>query len=360
MEHIGFSQTTIQWFRSYLTNRKFFVVVGDASSNNADLNCGVPQGSILGPLLFLLYVNDMEQAVECDLFLYADDSCLVYQHKDTKVIENVLNKDFSSICNWFIYNKLSIHLGEDKTKCILFCPKSKLSKTNKLNIQHKGITINQYDKVTYLGCILDETLSGEAMALNVLSKINKKLKFLYRKNDFLTPLLRRMLCNSLIQPHFDYACSAWYPNLNKGIKEKLQITQNKCIRFCLKLGNRSHIGVKEFETINWLPVGARVEQCVNTHIYKRFHNLCPDFMKNVFPLPDFSERCTRKSSFKLMKPFRKSVYGQRALSFLGPSIWNNLPNSIKGTTSVNSFKHSIKKHYFNSMKCKEKDNFLHF
>ena len=79
---------------------------------------------------------------------------------------------------------------------------------------------------------------SESMALYVMDKINKKIKFLYRKSQFLTTSLRRLLCNALIQPHFDYACSAWYPNLNKGLKKKLQITQNKCMRFCLQLGNR--------------------------------------------------------------------------------------------------------------------------
>ena len=106
------------------------------------------------------------------------------------------------------------------------------------------IHIKQYHTVTYLGCLLDETLSGESMALKVINKINSRLRFLYRKNRFLSPPLRRLLCNSLIQPHFDYACSAWYPNLNKRLKPKLQILQNKCIRFCLNLNNRVHIGQK--------------------------------------------------------------------------------------------------------------------
>ena len=76
---------------------------------------------------------------------------------------------------------------------------------------------------------MNETMSGEAMALNIIHKINNKLKFLYRKNDFLTPTLRRLLCNALIQPHFDYACSAWYLNLTKKLKHRIQITQNKCM-----------------------------------------------------------------------------------------------------------------------------------
>ena len=78
------------------------------------------------------------------------------------------------------------------------------------------------------------------MALKVINKINGRLKFLYRKNRYLTPYLKRLLCNALIQPHFDYVCLAWYPDLNK----KLQTVQNKCIRCCLQLDNRSHIGMK--------------------------------------------------------------------------------------------------------------------
>ena len=118
----------------------------------------------------------------------------------------------------------------------------------------KNIKIKQHSQVTYLGCVLDETWSREPMALKALNKINGKPKFLYLKNKFLTPILRRMLCNAIIQPHFDYVCSALYPNLNEKLKKKIQIALNKCIRFCLKLGQRHHISSKEFESISWLPV----------------------------------------------------------------------------------------------------------
>ena len=113
-----------------------------------------------------------------------------------------------------------------------------------MDIQYGDVKIKQYSKVTYLGCELGENLSGEAMVSKVMNKINSRLKFLYRKNRYLTPYLKRLLCNALIQPHFDYACSVWYPNLNKKLKSKLQIVQNRCIRCCLQLDNRSQIGVK--------------------------------------------------------------------------------------------------------------------
>ena len=115
MTFLGFSEETTNWFKSYLTNRKFIVHINNSFSEPRNLLCGVPQGSILGPLLFLLYINDMPQSVTCDLLLYADDTCLVFQHKDVIEIERVLNKNFSSLCDWFIDNKLSIHFGEEKT-----------------------------------------------------------------------------------------------------------------------------------------------------------------------------------------------------------------------------------------------------
>ena len=101
------------------------------------------------------------------------------------------------------------------------------------------------------------------MVTKVLGKINGRLKFLYRKQKFLSSSLRRMLCNSLIQPHFDYACPAWYPNLTKKYKKKVQVAQNKCMRFCLFLENRAHLGIEEFRKINWLPTRERFEQCVS-------------------------------------------------------------------------------------------------
>ena len=187
---IGFSKHSVKWFRSYLINRTFLINLGNAFSQPACVSSGVPQGSILGLLLFLIYSNDMSQAVKCNLFLYADDTCLVYQHKDINEIEKQLNKDFETICDWFVDNKLSIHFGDDKTKSILFATKFKIKNVRKLNIKYGDIQIKQHSKAKYLGCMLDEKMSGETMELFVINKINNKLKFLYRKNIILTTTLR--------------------------------------------------------------------------------------------------------------------------------------------------------------------------
>ena len=193
LKAIKFSESTIKWFKSCLSERIFLVNIENKLSDFGEISCGVPQGSILGPLLFLIYVNDMPQAVTSTLLLYADDSCILYQHKDVVQIEKRLNEDFENLCDWFVDNKLSIHFGEDKTKSILFASKRRAKNIRQLNIKYKDINIKQHLEVTYLGSALDETMSGELMALKVINKMNGKLKFLYRENRFLSPKLRRML-----------------------------------------------------------------------------------------------------------------------------------------------------------------------
>ena len=112
-------------------------------------------------------------------------------------------------------------------------------------------------------------MSSEAMALRVIEKLNSRLKFLCRKNRFLdVPPPCRILCNALIQPHFDYACAVWYPQLTKKLKDKLQVTQNKCMTFCLTLQCREHIANEQFQKLNWLPINQRFKQFVTSTIFK--------------------------------------------------------------------------------------------
>ena len=110
-----------------------------------------------------------------------------------------------------------------------------------------------------------------SMALNVIDKVNLRLKFLHRQDRFLTPLLHRLLCNALIQPLFDYACTAWFSNLSKRLKLRLQASQNKCIRFCLLLDKRSKIPVEEFLRLNWL----------NVQVFKFQNDQCLDYFDEL-------------------------------------------------------------------------------
>ena len=150
-----------------------------------------------------------------------------------------------------------------------------------------------------------------------------------------------MLCNALIQPHFYNACSTWYRNLNVKLKKKLQIMQNKCIRFCLKLDKMHHISEEDFKTINWLLVDQRVQQSLNVTVFKYVNNACPYYMKEVFEYASQGRISSRNNYARLKVPFRKTTMGQKSLSYIGPSVWNKLPSSMKRNISLNTFKHDV-------------------
>ena len=148
--------------------------------------CGVPQGSVLGPLLFLLYINDMKSVCNCNLFLYADDSALVFSHKDKEVIENHSSDELKNISEWLIENKLSLHL--EKAESILFGSKIRLSRTPELKMSVGGTQIEAKNCIKYLGCDLDSFVSGESMGQRVIIKVNQRIKFLARKAQFMPVL----------------------------------------------------------------------------------------------------------------------------------------------------------------------------
>ena len=180
-----------------------------------------------------------------------------------------------------------------------------------MNIINRNIEINikQHAKVTCLGCVLDVSLPGEPMALKIINKINEKLKFLYQKNKFLTPELRRMLCNAPFQPHFNYACQAWYPYLIVKTKNKIQIMKNKYIRFCLRLHKMQHISLTHFKSINCLPTKEIVHQCINAITFNFVSNSCPFYLNQIFEFAPRYRIDTRNSFVKLKHPFRKTNMG---------------------------------------------------
>ena len=221
----------------------------------------------------------MPQAVFGDSLLYADDTCIIFQYKNVTEFEKQQLRDFSSLGGWIVDKKLSVYFGRGKTKSILFGTKHKLPNAKALNIVYNGAEIKQYAKVQFLGCILDQSLSAGSVALNVINKVNSRLKYLKRQSRFLTPPVCRLLRNALTQPFFDYACTAWFSNLSKILKLRLQVSQNKYIR--LQLDKGSKIWVKKFLQLNWLNAHDRYLQFIFSDIFKFQNDHCPDYFNEL-------------------------------------------------------------------------------
>ena len=342
------------WLKSYLKGRTQTVIANDTSSEPGIVTCGVPQGSILGPLLFLCYVNDMPISVKCKLLLYADDSALIISGTDPKQIAEELSKALEECRQWLMDNKLSLHLG--KTEAMIFGSKKKLNKVESFKVRCGDVEINNVKKVKYLGLVIDDDLSGESAITNILKKANSRLKFLYRYREMLNFSTRKTLCSALIQCHFDYTCSSWYPGINKKLKSKLQVAQNKMIRFILNLNSQAHIGQKELNKAGFLNVPKRVTQLKLGQVFKINNKSCPQYLTHHFQkLNEIEGRPETRG--KANNNFDLPRISTDTFVFTAIKDWNDLPSSIKDIKAEKTYKEKVKKHLVNMSIKEENDKF---
>ena len=338
--------TSVSWFRSYLSDRQQCVEIGGVLSDFLDVTCGVPQGSILGPQLFLIYINDMCNSVQCDLLLYADDSALVFSHKDPIFISDHLSSQLTTCKHWLIDNKLSLHVG--KTECILFGSKRRLKKVRGFQVTCEGSLVNQVAEVTYLGVKLDENLDGRAHAVSLIKKCAGRLAFLYRNSALLNLQNRKTLCTALVQPYLDYCCSSWYSGLTKQLQGKLNVIQRRMVRFIYGFHHMHHVDNSDLKSLSWLNVEDRVRFFKVVHVFRVRSGLAPSYLTaNFVPLADHHSYRTRGSSHD----YAITAIVARAsssFSFTAIKAWNSLPAHLKSLTSLNVFKRKVKEMFLSS------------
>ena len=311
-----------------------------------DINCGVPQGSILGPQLFLLYINDLCISIDCQLSLYADDSALFFAHSNPSVIANRLSVELSSCRKWLIDNRLSLHVG--KTECVLFGSKSSLRRVGEFQVVCEGRAVRRVDHVKYLGVLLDASLSGVNHVNHVLKTCVGRLAFLYRNSKLLDFHSRKTLCTSLIQPHLDYCSSSWYEGVTSSLKQKLDVLQRKLVRFIYGFESRRHVGSSELLSLSWLSIRERVNYFKLIHLFKIKHGHGPRYLRsNIISVSKTHSYGTRgsRSNFHVSKALSNCP---SAFAFSCVTRWNALPSRIKVIDSLPVFKRELKKFLLSS------------
>ena len=230
LHRYGFRGTTLQLLKSYLSNRSQCVFYQNTFSSSKGICCGVPQGSILGPVLFLIYINDIYRcSTLLNFILFADDTTLFYSAHSWTELSNALNEALISLCNWFKCNKLSLNVS--KTNFIAF--HSSRSSTINLNIMIDNEQISQVLYTKFLGVEIDYCLSWKYQIKKVENKISSIIGVISRirfKIDLKTSL---MLYNSLVLPYLDYCNILWASNYKTELL-KLYVLQKRAIRICTK------------------------------------------------------------------------------------------------------------------------------
>ena len=332
----------LDWFRSYLSGRRQCVVVNGSQSDFLEISCGVPQGSILGPILFLCYINDMVSSLRCQLSLYADDSALVASGRSVSDLSEFLSSELDSCRKWMVDNRLSLHVG--KTESIIFGSSRKLTKAGEFTVKCNGSVVKRVTSVKYLGVFLDERLSAEEHALKVIKKIAARLSFLYRKASLLDSKTRVTLCLALIQPHFDYCCTAWHAGLTAKLKERFDAMQRKMVRFIFGMGPRSHVDQRHFKQLGWLTVNDRVRYFRLVHVFRISKGTAPEYLsRNFTNVNKVHHHNTRGSVSDFFIPGTSlTSFGSKSFDAIGRKEWNALPSYLKQIENIDRFKSSLK------------------
>jgi hypothetical protein len=237
LEYYGIRGVVKDWFCSYLTDRALYVSIGDTSSDLMTITCGVPQGSVLGPLLFLLYINDFgNSATVLDFNLFADDSNLFYSHKSLQCLETDLNNQLYNVNEWLCANKLSLNI--EKSNFVIFHPpQKKISYPINLKINNK--ILEEKTSIKYLGVIIDSHLNWKDHVHELSNKISRSVGILLKLRHFVPIKILVQLYYSIIYPFLSYGALIWGNTYISNI-QPLVILQKKAIRIITFSEYRSH------------------------------------------------------------------------------------------------------------------------
>ena len=339
----GIKGTALEWFRSFLTGRTQRVRIHNCLSDYLDVLFGVPQGSVLGPVLFNIYTRSLYSIIKAagfDSNGYADDSnarlsfSLTFQYN---IITQNLPALMDKITQWM--NHFFLKINPDKTEIILFVPQA-LKGLPTINgaIFSTGTCIRFSEKVTNLGVRLDRFLNFESHINNTVAYCYKLIKDVSSIRSLITKQQTEMLVHSIISSRLDYCNSLLY-GLNKSSIEKFQKVQNAAARAVLKL--RKHDSIRhELVNLHWLRINERILFKLLVFVFKCLNNMAPVELSSLLTIHS-SVNCT------LCYVFLDSIYGRRSFKYIAPRLWNALPLTMRKLSSLETFKSKLKYHLFN-------------
>ncbi len=344
MQFYGITGLAHKWFSSYLDNRKQYCRVNGTTSSIENIDIGVPQGSCLGPLLFLLYINDLPFALKkAKATMYADDTAISYSSDKSEELDLVINEELSYIERWLQGNKLSLNVVKTQAMIIGSKPKIKKLKNNLSTLPSfkvGGEEINLVNETKYLGVMIDNCLTWESHISAVQKKISRAIGLLkYAKNFVQTDTLIN-LYRSITEPHFSYCCSVW-GSCGASKLDVLQKLQNKAARIVTNSPFDAS-AAPLLQRLGWPSVQKLINKETGSMVYKSLNSLAPQYLSDLFVrLSEVHPRELRNSKTNLAIPMLRTGNGQKSFAYRGASLWNSLDLDTKMAPSINAFKSKI-------------------
>lgn len=333
LNHYGIRGSINNWFNSYLTGRTQTTQIGMEISNKEENTYGVPQGSVLGPLLFLIYINDIHKCSDVFKFcLFADDTNLLYADKELKSLETVVNRELLSVCEWLSANKLT--LNAKKSNFVIFHSfKKKLN--YQVNIKmldsssNELISIEHKEYVKYLGVLIDENLTWKCHIDNIASKISKAIGVISRMRHFVPSSTLHNIYQSLILPYLTYGIVIW-GQATQANQNKILLLQKRALRL-IYFKRKSEHAIPLFVCSKIMPLNMLYYSAVSNLMYDISNNTTPSTISDLFIYSKEVHAHNTRHAASYNFYINYSRMNQKKLSFakLGAKIWNSICPEIR-------------------------------
>ena len=338
LQHYGIRGVAYHWFSSYLSDRSQQVLCNGILSKSKYVKYGVPQGSNLGPLLFLMYINDLPNTSNIlNFIIFADDTNVFHSHKSLQDLYQIINNEIANVVDWFRINKLSLNIS--KTNFILFRSHRKPIPQLNINILIDSNIVPQVTSTKFLGVYIDQHLNWSEHIKMISAKIAKNIGILNRLAPFVPKKVLLNLYYSLIYPYIAYCNIVWASNYDFRL-HKMKILQKRAIRVIARISPNSHTN-QYFNKYKILRIAQINTLQISEFMYKFTHKLLPLVFNDYFSITsDNHTYSTRQTEF-YRGVFARTNTRMFAIRSMGPSVWNNIPISTRHAPNLKSFKKSV-------------------
>ena len=320
-----------KWFQSFLTNRKQYVTIGNYSSDFKTVQCGVPQGSTLGPLLFLIYINDLHFAFEKILVHhFADDTNLIFSSKNLATIESVMNCELKTLVDWLHANKLS--LNEAKTEMIVFRRSLNQKISDNFTIKINKFKLSPLHYVKYLGVFIDETLNWNYQIEQLSQKLAKSNGIISKLRHYIPQKSCLSIYFSIFYSHLLHVSTVWQFTSKDNIN-KIFMLQKHCIRL-MTFSELSKPTSSLFHSLKILKL-EDIFRHQTLNFMLDFHNdITPDAFKNYFTYSSVRHKHhTRNLNLFYVPSYNFVNYGKNCIRNFGPRLWNHFYKNVSNFRS---------------------------